>query len=257
MATVPDESGVSLMSFWGKLGGAAGGYALGGPLGAIAGALAGHYFLDRDTDPKALAAQEQDRRGLAFTVGVIALSAKMAKADGVVAPVELDAFRRVFSIAEDDLAEVSRVFDQATGDVAGFDAYAGQLAELFRDEPATLEDVLHGLAHIAAADGAIHEAEVAYLEEVGRIFGLARPSLRRALGRYVRFPEDDPYEVLGADPSLTDEELKRRHRALVAENHPDRAAARGLPAEAVRIATSKLSAINAAWDAIRRERRIA
>jgi DnaJ like chaperone protein len=48
--------------------------------------------------------------------------------------------------------------------------------------------------------------------------------------------------------------LKRRHRALVAEHHPDRATARGLPPEAVRIATKRLAAINAAWDRIAAER---
>jgi DnaJ like chaperone protein len=245
------------MSFWGKLGGAAGGWALGGPLGAIVGAVAGHYLVDRDGDPEAAAAEERDARSLAFTIGVIALSAKMAKADGVVAPVEVAAFRKVFAIEETDVAEVQEAFDRATYDVAGFESYARQLHGLFKDEPATLEDVLHSLAHIAAADGAMHEAEIRYLTEVGRLFGLDKASLRRAFGRYVRLPADDPYEVLGADPAASDEELKRRHRALVAENHPDRATARGLPADAISVATSKLAAINAAWDAIRVERALA
>lgn len=245
------------MSFWGKLGGAAGGWVLGGPLGAIAGVLAGHYLVDRETDPEKLAAEEADARSLAFTIGVIALSAKMAKADGVVAPVEVEAFRKVFAIDDDDLEEVQGVFDRATYDVAGFESYARQLQGLFSDEPATLEDVLHSLAHIAAADGAIHEAEVRYLTEVGQLFRLDKASLRRAFGRYVRLPADDPYEVLGAEPGASNEELKRRHRALVAENHPDRAVARGLPPEAIKVLTSKLAAINAAWEAIRAERAMA
>ena len=117
--------------------------------------------------------------------------------------------------------------------------------------------MLHSLAHIAAADGAIHEAEVRYLTEVADVFALDRASLRRAFGRYIRLPDDDPYEILGADPSASDDELKRRHRALVAENHPDRATARGLPPEAIRVLTSKVAAINAAWDAIRAERAMA
>ncbi|MFC3691876.1 TerB family tellurite resistance protein [Chenggangzhangella methanolivorans] len=242
------------MAFWGKLGGAAGGFMLGGPLGAIAGVIAGHLLVDRETDPAVAEAEDRDARSLAFTIGVIALSAKMAKSDGVVAPVEVEAFRKVFEIKPDDLAEVQEVFDRATYDVAGFESYAKQLHDLFEGEPATLEDVLHSLAHIAAADGAIHEAEVNYLMQVAEIFSLDRASVRRAFGRYVRLPEDDPYEILGAEPSASDDELKRRHRALVAENHPDRALARGLPPEAIRVATSKLAAINAAWDAIRAER---
>ncbi|MFD1702150.1 TerB family tellurite resistance protein [Methylopila henanensis] len=246
-----------MTSFWGKLGGAAAGLALGGPLGALAGAIAGHFLLDRETDPAARAAREEEKRAFAFTMGVIALAAKMAKADGAVVCVEVQAFRRVFQIGEADLPRVTQVFDLAKRDVAGFEAYAAQLANLFRDEPATLEDVLHGLAHIAAADGAVHEAEAAYLAEVGRIFGLEPARLRRALGRHMQLAATDPYAVLGADPTASDDDLKRRHRALVAENHPDRALARGLPAEAVRIATDKLAAVNAAWDAIRAERKLA
>jgi DnaJ like chaperone protein len=49
-------------------------------------------------------------------------------------------------------------------------------------------------------------------------------------------------------------ELKRRYRRLVTELHPDREIARGLPEEAVRIATTRLASINAAWDRIERER---
>lgn len=244
------------MWFLGKVGGAAAGLALGGPIGALAGAVAGHFLLDRETDPEALAAREAEKKAFAFTMGVIALAAKMAKADGVVACVEVHAFRRVFAFGDEDRARVEQVFDLAKQDVAGFDAYARQLAHLFKDEPATLEDVLSGLAHVAAADGAIHEAEAAYLRDVGAIFGLEPARLRRAIGRYVAAP-DDPYVVLGIDPAASDAELKRRHRALVAESHPDRAVARGLPAEAVRLATEKLAAVNAAWDAIRRERRLA
>lgn len=245
------------MAFWGKVGGATGGFLLGGPLGAVAGALAGHFLVDREVDPDQVAAEERDSKNLAFTIGVIALSAKMAKADGVVAPVEIEAFRKIFHIEDKDLEEVQSVFDRATYAVAGYESYARQLHDLFRDEPATLEDVLHGLAHIAAADGAMHEAEVTYLTNVASVFALDKASLRRAFGRYVRLPDDDPYEVLGAEPSASNEELKRRHRALVAENHPDRATARGLPPEAVSIATSKLAIINAAWDAIRSERALA
>ena len=53
---------------------------------------------------------------------------------------------------------------------------------------------------------------------------------------------------------MADDELKRYYRRLVAETHPDREIARGLPAEAIAIATRRLAAINAAWDAIERER---
>ena len=65
---------------------------------------------------------------VAFTVGVIALGAKMAKADGVVVQDEIKAFKEVFKVPEDDVKNVARLFDLAKQDIAGFDVYAKQLA---------------------------------------------------------------------------------------------------------------------------------
>ncbi len=119
------------MSPVGLIGGAGMGFVLGGPLGALLGALAGHA-LDRLLAPAPKPA--------AFSIALIALSAKMAKADGVVVPLEVKAFREVFDIPPEELAGVARVFDLAKQDTAGFEAYARQVGSLFADEPDTRED---------------------------------------------------------------------------------------------------------------------
>jgi DnaJ like chaperone protein len=190
---------------------------------------------------------------IVFTTGLIALSAKMAKADGVVTNDEIAAFRQVVSVPEAEVANVTRLFDLAKQTSAGYEAYAAQVADHFRGKPELLEDVLDGLFHIAKADRAIHENERRYLAEVARIFGFSARDYARIEARHVRVPTD-PYVILGADRAWSDEELKIFHRKLVSENHPDRQIALGLPAEAVGIATQRLAAINEAWDAVRRER---
>src|SRR5476649_2819226 len=100
------------MSVWGKVGGAAAGLLVGGPVGALVGAVAGHFLLDRETDP-----------GVAFTIAVIALAGKMARADGQVSDVELQAFQRVFQVPPQEAANVQRIFNLARQDVAGYEAY--------------------------------------------------------------------------------------------------------------------------------------
>ncbi|HEV7260855.1 MAG TPA: TerB family tellurite resistance protein [Bosea sp. (in: a-proteobacteria)] len=238
-------------TFWGALGGGGLGLALGGPLGALVGALAGHMLIDREGAPFGPASRE-----LIFTTGLVALSAKMARSDGVVTRDEVAAFERIVIVPPDQHKRIEMLFDLAKQTSAGFEAYASQIAESFRDEPALLEDVLDGLFLIAAADGAIHEAEHAYLHDVAGIFGIGEADFARIEARHARRP-DDPYLVLGASREMSDAELKRLYRQLVAENHPDREIARGLPEEAVTIATKRLSAINAAWDAIEKERGLA
>jgi DnaJ like chaperone protein len=172
---------------------------------------------------------------------------------GVVTRDEVAAFPRIVTVPPEQQARIEMLFDLAKQTSAGFEAYAGQIAESFRDEPALLEDVLDGLFLIAAADGAIHQDEHAYLRDVATIFGIDDTNFARIEARHVR-RADDPYLVLGASREMSDDEIKRHYRRLVAENHPDREIARGLPEEAVAIATRRLAAINAAWDRIERER---
>ena len=195
------------------------------------------------------------RRQAAFAVSMIALSAKMAKADGVVTRVEVDAFTRIFTIAPDDARHVGRIYNLAKQDTAGFESYAQNVSRLFADDPAILEDILDGRFEIAKADGAVHERELAYLERVGGLFGFDTAALARIYARHVVGDTTDPYLVLGADPSWTRDALRRRYRSLVAETHPDRLIARGVPEEFIRIATDRLAAINGAWDAIETMRR--
>lgn len=246
--TPPATPGPQAPGVWGKIGGAGLGLAIGGPLGALVGGVAGHFLLDRVGAPFG-----RTPRDVVFTTGLVALAAKMAKSDGVVLPSEVEAFGRVVQVEPAARAGVERLFDLAKKTTSGFEAYARQLATTFGDEPALLEDVLDGLFQIAGADGALHEAEERYLRAVSGIFGFDEAAFQRIAARHVRLP-DDPYLVLGLDREADDAALKARHRALVAEHHPDRALARGLPAEAVAIATRRLAAINAAYDRIAQER---
>lgn len=237
-------------SIWGKLGGAGIGLAIGGPIGALLGGVAGHMLVDREG-----ALFGKPPRDVIFTMGLVALAAKMAKADGVVVDVEVRAFEQVVEVPDSEHNRVKRLFELAMQTTDGFESYARQIGEEFKDEPALLEDVLDGLFHIAKADEAVHEAEYVYLKDVATIFAFSETDFERIAARHVK-RADDPYLILKADRGMSDEELKRHYRKMVAENHPDREIARGLPPEAVKIATDRLAAMNAAWERIAAERNI-
>jgi DnaJ like chaperone protein len=190
-------------------------------------------------------------KSVAFTIGMIALGAKMARADGVVTRDEVAAFKQVFQVPDKDRGAVERVFDLAKQDVAGFDTYAHQVAKLFSKKAAILENVLDGLFHIAKSDGAVHEDELTYLSEVAAIFGFAKDEFDRIVARHVRI-DDDPYEILGVKKDATAVEIKARYRKLARELHPDKLVAAGLPAEMVRLATEKLARVNAAYGLLRK-----
>jgi DnaJ like chaperone protein len=191
--------------------------------------------------------------GVAFTIAVVALSAKMAKADGVVLGVEIEAFRRAFQIAPEDLASVERVFQLAQQDTAGYAAYADSIARDLDRDPVLLGEILDSLFHIATADRALHPGEDAFLAEVARRFGFNDAAYRHRRSRFVVDP-DSPYDVLGLDPAASDADVKARHRKLVREHHPDLFIGRGLPPETIALATRRLAAINDAFRAIGKER---
>ena len=189
-------------------------------------------------------------KSVAFTIAVIALGAKMAKADGRVTRDEVAAFREVFHIPPEEEAHAARVFDLARQDVAGFDAYAARVARMFGPGHAALTDLMDGLFHIALADGDYHPAEDDFLARVALAFGLDPRAFRSLRAAHVPGQEPDPWEVLGVDPSEGVEGARAAWRALVRETHPDRMIARGLPEEAVRLAERRLTRVNGAWEAI-------
>ena len=118
------------MSIWGKVIGATAGFAIGGPIGALVGGLAGHVMDRRRTS---LDATSAGTKQIAFTIGVIALGAKMAKADGTVTSEEISAFKEVFHVPAHEMSNVGRIFDQARKDAHGYEPYAKQIAGLFRE----------------------------------------------------------------------------------------------------------------------------
>jgi DnaJ like chaperone protein len=183
---------------------------------------------------------------VAFTIGMIALGAKMAKADGVVTEDEIEAFSEVFHVPEKDRAAVTRVFNLAKQDIAGYETYASQVAKLFGPKSHVLESVIDGLFHIAKADGVIHPNELTYLESVAEIFGFAGVDWLRIRSRHVAL-KDDPFDVLGLPADAKIAEVKKRYKTLVKELHPDKQIAAGVPAEMVRLAQDRLSRITSAY----------
>lgn len=242
------------MSIWGKVLGGAAGFALGGPLGALLGGVAGHIYDSRRSGGAAEIGGADPTKQVGFTIAVIALGAKLAKADGVVTPDEIRAFRRVFKVAPEETQNVAKVFNMARKSAAGYEPYAKQVAGMFQDSPAVLEELLDCLFHIAKADGEVSDAEVEYLRNVAAIFGFTEADFARIREENMGPDAADPYTVLGVAHDADDDAIKSAYRKLVRENHPDTLIAQGMPEEFVEVANDKLASINAAYDKISAQR---
>ena len=109
------------MSIWTRIADALSALTQGEPLSVVFDRLRGHV-------------QTPPERSVGFTIAIIALSAKIAKADGTVTRDEVSTFRRIFTIAESELENAARVYNLARQDAAGFDAYARMIAPYLSKE---------------------------------------------------------------------------------------------------------------------------
>ena len=191
-------------------------------------------------------------RTIGFTIAVIALSAKMAKADGNVTQNEIIAFKQIFQIPIHEEKNASHVFKLAQKDVAGYEFYAKQIAKMLKDNDKLLENLIEGLLHISMADGFYHYNENKYIDKVADIFGISINVLKTLKARYIPSNQNDPYLVLGVNHNSSYQEIKKHWKKLVHESHPDNIIARGLPQESINLANSRLISINAAWEEIKK-----
>ena len=269
------------MSLWGKIIGGVAGFVTGGPLGAVVGAALGHAADQGGTSRGSLgglfggpsvkqaadiAAMLGSREQL-FSISVVVLAAKLAKCDGPVKRPEIDSFKRLFRIPPESLREVGQLFDMARDSADPAQPFAERLGEAFQDNKGMLEDVLAALFEIARADGPLTKSEVAFLQAVQLGFRLDARSWERArdgrsaggagAGAAAAAPTGpDPYLVLGVPRDAPDDAVRQAWRRLMRENHPDSLAARGVPQEFVKRATEKVAEINAAWDRVKRDRKL-
>ena len=187
-----------------------------------------------------------------FAIAVVALGAKMAKADGRVTKDEVIAFREIFRITDEDLPAVGRFFDLARQDIAGFELYAAKVAKMFRNDRDVLETLLDALFHIARADGVLHDTEISFLQIISETFGFNDVFFDRITNRHTLHENMSPYAILGVSESASADAIKQAWKDLARRYHPDRLRARGVPDEAARLAERRMAEINCAYDSLKR-----
>ena len=235
------------MGIWGKLIGGTSGFALGGPLGGLLGGIAGHAIdrLNNIKLPEKVAIKQ-----IGFTIGIIALSAKMAKADGIVTETEVKAFRKHIFVPDSELKNVGRVWSHAKKSTAGFEVYASQLLDLFHPKSIVLEQILHLLFKISISDGDLSKREVEYISMVNKIFGFEKRDFDRMLDFYLN-ENLDPYQILGVKKNEKIEIINKKRLELIKQYHPDKLLSLGLPEEFLKNKNDKLKIINKAWSHIK------
>ena len=247
------------MSIWGKLIGGAAGMALGGPIGAILGIAAGHGVdkvskFDTDESNKSFS---NDQKEQIFATSVIAISAKLAKADGKISKSEILAFKKIFEFPAEDEKAISDIFNSAKENIDDYKGIAEQVYKVFKSDRGLLFELLNSLFSIAFADGELHPKEKVMLSEIAKIFQISDNEFESLNNIFeAKISQDNTsinrsYKILGLSENASLEQVSNQYRKLIKEYHPDKLQGMGLPKEFIELANQKLSAINKAYTEIK------
>ena len=235
------------MSIWGSLIGGFVGFSFAGPIGALIGSMiGGRMSSSRRPGFQQSFAQPQQM----FAISLIILTAKLSKVDGYVSKEELIAVKQKLKIPEHEIDQVGKIFNKAKEDSLGYEPYAQQIAQIYRNQPAVLDEVINILFYIAEADGNVSESELVMIRNIANIFGISNSQFNGIKESRKSSDKLNPYIVLGCDPSDDFTTIRKKYLKLSKEHHPDVLVSKGVPKEVIEESKKKMRAINSAFDTI-------
>ena len=160
---------------------------------------------------------EDEKQALLFL-----MLGKMTKADGQVSKDEIDAVEAFMTSADfdqDTRKKAIEIFNEGKITTRSFYEIATEFAQCDIDD---LHAILEWLLTLVFADGVLHAIEEQYLNDAVTAFGLSPDILTQALEKEkILSGIRKYYAILGCDPLVSDDELKRRYRELSKQYHPD------------------------------------
>jgi len=237
------------MSIWGSLIGGFVGFSFAGPIGALIGSMIGGRISS--------ARRTGFQRGFAppqqvFAIALIILTAKLAKADGQVSKEELIAIKNKLKIPDSEIDQVKKIFNKAKEDSLGYEPYAQQIAQIYRNNPAVLDEVINILFYIAEADSKVSDSEIVMIRNIAKIFGINKNQFEGIRESRKGSDKLNPYVVLGCDPNDDFATIRKKYLNLSKEHHPDVLVSKGVPKEVIEESKKKMRAINSAFDRIKK-----
>jgi len=256
------------MSWWTSVLGGALGYMIGGPLGAMLGvAFVGNLSKGKSNfrgSASDYRPGDQQRVQAAFFSSVFSVMGYIAKVDGKVSKSEILLAQQVMQhmqLSEDMQKAAKELFNQGKQKDFNLD----EVLEQFRTECHRRTHLVRMFLEIQIqatyADGVFDDKEYDALKYIAKKLRFPIHELERliqqfsvASGKSSKLTINDAYVILGADKSLTDKELKRAYRRLLAQHHPDKLVAKGLPDEMIKLANDKTQEIISAYELIKKHR---
>ena len=210
----------------------------------------------RKINPLKLALNSSEARNRAFVSAMAFISAKICKADGEISEKEITIFKKLFSINEDDNSEIHELFYSASKKRESYDRYAYQLKLIADDNIELKENIIENLFKIATIDEEAGNKKLDILKKIAKIIDLPKGNFNIIKNNFAFDDNKDCYQILGVNSADSNEDIKRKWKKIISENHPDKIQAAGGTAEEIDKAALKLAKINNAYQNIIKTRNI-
>jgi len=230
------------------------GWAIGGPIGGILGFMVGSLF----DNTQVITGRQEYQPGQTTTQGgyimsLLVLVAAVMKADGKVLKSELDYTKDFFvrSFGPAAAGEAIKILRDLLNQNIPVTEVSQQIRKNM-DHPSRLQ-LVHFLFGIAAADGIVHESEHQLIAHIAQQMGISEKDYQSIEAMFVA-NTDAAYKILEAEPSATDDELKKAYRKMALKYHPDKV--HYLGEDVQKGANEKFQKVNEAWETIKKQRGI-
>jgi len=203
-----------------------------------------------DTITRALAEEDANFKNLSFTFAVIALSAKVACADGDLTQGKYVVFRDSFPLSGGVCGKIRSLFTLACSNETPLEHYVAQIKYMFPQNTVLFTALLERLFRVATADGELSPNAEKLLSSIAHRLDIPAAEYSRICGIYTG--KTQARHVMGVDASVKANGLKKRYHELMQRYHPDRFAAHDLSPEVRMLLQLKASEINEAYRALSR-----
>ncbi len=243
------------------------GWALGGPIGGIIGFVFGSVFESVSTDislenesgaggnrSSSTGRSSRPQTGSGdFGISLLVLSAAVMKADNRLLRSELDYVKDFFTrqFGSEKAAQYILIFRETLKQDYNLMEVCRQIR--FSMDSASRLQLLHYLFGLAQSDGKIDPTETETIRQIASYMGISAADFESIKAMFVK-NASSAYKILEISEDASDEEVKKAYRKMAVKYHPDKVSHLG--EEVQQEAKKKFQEVNAAYEAIKKERGI-
>ena len=210
-----------------------------------------------DAITNGLSPDDENFKNLSFTFSIIALSAKIACADGNLTQDKYIAFRDSFPIKDGVCEKLRSLFTLACHNETPLEHYVTQIKFVFPANMSLFKGLVERLFVIASADGAVSAQAEKMLSTIAHMLHIRASDFAQMCALY-ETPSSSAstkqaMQIMGVDANAKSGTLKKRYHELMQQYHPDRFAGVDLSPEVKQLLQFKASEINDAYRSLKKQ----